>query len=186
MGGNITVQSGTAENGTVRPARLSAPGGQIIIVGVASPGEILSETLEQASNINGQSFGALGTIQISEQSRINTSGAGGGAIRIRGGSLIVDNSTISANSTKAAKSGVGRHLDSSWLGIGIEIAQDAIINNGAIVETNVQQGANLGSGGVRITLTILVFLGHPKSRNSLQRTLTSTFPPSLGLDPRRA
>lgn len=181
VGGNITVQSGTAENGTVRPARLSAPGGQIIIVGVASPGEILSETLEQASNINGQSFGALGTIQISEQSRINTSGAGGGAIRIRGGSLIVDNSTISANSTKAAKSGVGRHLDSSWLGIGIEIAQDAIINNGAIVETNVQQGANLGSGGVRITADHISVSGAPKIPKFIATNPDVDIPPFAGI-----
>ncbi len=177
VGGNITVQSGTVDNGNVRPARLSAPGGQIIMVGVASPGEIQSESLEQASNINGQSFGALGTIQISEQSRINTSGAGGGAIRIRGGSLIVDNSTISANSTKAAKSGVGRRLDSSWLGIGIEVevAQDAIIDNGSVIETNVRSGANHASGGVRITADHITISGGPKTLDAVRSGKGSSF-----------
>ena len=29
VGGNITIQSGTLDNGTVQPARLSAPNGQI-------------------------------------------------------------------------------------------------------------------------------------------------------------
>ena len=182
VGGNITVQSGTVDNGNVRPARLSAPGGQIIMVGVASPGEIQSESLEQASNINGQSFGALGTIQISEQSRINTSGAGGGAIRIRGGSLIVDNSTISANSTKAAKSGVGRRLDSSWLGIGIEVevAQDAIIDNGSVIETNVESGADHGAGGVRITADHITVSGGPKILASLMGSQPGP-PPFAGI-----
>ena len=47
VGGNITVQS----------AHFSAPGGQIYLGSVASPGEILAETLEQAPNMNGQTFG---------------------------------------------------------------------------------------------------------------------------------
>ena len=40
--------------------QLSAPGGQINLASVASPGEILTGTLAQAPNINGQSFGNLG------------------------------------------------------------------------------------------------------------------------------
>src|SRR5262245_27822306 len=54
VGGNITIQSGTLDNGTVQPARLSAPGGEINLASVASPGEILAGTLAQAPNINGQ------------------------------------------------------------------------------------------------------------------------------------
>jgi filamentous hemagglutinin family protein len=77
VGGNITIQSGTLDNGTVQPARLSAPGGQINLASVASPGEILAGTLNQAPNINGASFGALGKIQVLEESVIDASGDGG-------------------------------------------------------------------------------------------------------------
>src|SRR5499427_2029861 len=42
VGGNITIQSGTPDNGPVQSAKLSAPGGQINLASVASPGEILT------------------------------------------------------------------------------------------------------------------------------------------------
>jgi filamentous hemagglutinin family protein len=50
----------------------------------------------EALNINGQSFGNLGAIQVSEQSVIEVTGNGGSTVRIRGGSFVLDNSTISA------------------------------------------------------------------------------------------
>ena len=91
---------------------------------------------------------------------------------------MVDDSTISANSTKAAKSGAGRRLDPSWLGIGIEIevAQDAIIDNGSVIETNVESGADHGSGGVRITANRCHRFWRAKIlRFSLNRTLRPKF-----------
>ena len=82
---------------TVTGGTLLAESGQVHIASVASPGEITAGTLEYAPNVNGQSFGALGTIQISQQTSIDTSGEGGGTILIRGGRLVVDASMISAN-----------------------------------------------------------------------------------------
>ncbi|MDH4085191.1 MAG: filamentous hemagglutinin N-terminal domain-containing protein [Nitrospira sp.] len=162
VGGNITIQSGMLGNSADPPP--SAPGKQILIASVASPGEVLAGTLSQAPNIRGQSFGALGTVQISQNSKIDASGENGGRILVRGGRLLVDDSTISANSTKAATSDTGRRLDPSWLGIGIEIemAQDAIIDNGSVIETSVKPGADHGSGGVRITADHITVSGGPK------------------------
>ena len=51
VGGNITIQNGTLENGTVQPARLSAPNGQINLATAKSPGEFLQD-LTAAPNIN--------------------------------------------------------------------------------------------------------------------------------------
>src|SRR5215472_3865363 len=99
VGGNITIQSGKLDNGTVQSAKLSAPGGQINLASVASPGEIQTGTLAQAPNINRQSFGAMGSINISQQSVLDASGDGGGTVLIRGGRFVIDDSTISANTT---------------------------------------------------------------------------------------
>ena len=147
---------------TVTGGHLTAPGGLIIIVSVASAGEIVAATPNRASNINDPSSRSLGTVRVTQNSKINTSGEGGGGIHIRGGRLLVDNSTISANSTKAAKPDTGPRLDSGWLGIGMEVAQDAIIDNGSVIESNVRSEANLESGGVRITANRIMISGGPK------------------------
>ena len=134
VGGNITIQSGTPDGGTIQSAKLSALGGQINLASVASPGEVLAGTLAQAPNINGQSFGNLGDVQVSEQSVIDVSGNGGGTVLIRGGNFVIDNSTISANVT-----GPGPVIDgkeSIGGGIDILVSQDAVIRNGAVLETN--------------------------------------------------
>jgi len=148
VGGNITIESGTLADGTVQPARLVTPSGTIALVSVASQGEILTGTLEQVPNVNGQSFGALGTIQVSQESVLDSGGYDGGTIRIRGGNFVVDGSTLSANVTGPS---IGQPSQSG-AGIDIQTAQDVVIRNLAILETNVTDQASPGveSGGVRI------------------------------------
>ncbi|TKB94478.1 MAG: filamentous hemagglutinin N-terminal domain-containing protein, partial [Nitrospira sp.] len=176
------TSASTLDGVTVTGKHLFAPGGQIKIASVASQGEVLAGNLEKASNINSQSFGTFGTVQILKQSHIDTSGESGGRILVKGGRLLVDDSTISANSTKAATSGAGRRLDPSWLGIGIEVevAQDAIIDNGSVIETNVEFGAKHGSGGVRITADHITVSGGPKILASLMGSQPSP-PPFAGI-----
>ena len=160
VGGNITVQSGVLDDGiTIQPARLSAPGGQINLASVASPGEILTGTLAQAPNISGQSFGNLGSIQISEQSVLDASGNGGGTVAIRGGQFVLDNSTISANIT--GPGAVTNGVESIGGGIDIVVSQDAVIQNGAVLETNVSGNATPGSqyGGVHVKADRIEIIG---------------------------
>ena len=101
---------------------LSAQGGQINLASVASPGEILAGTMNQAPNINGQSFGALGTIQVLEQSHIDVSGNGGGTVLIRGGNFVLDNSTISANVTGSGP--IINGAETIGGGIDIQVSQE--------------------------------------------------------------
>ncbi|MEP7152933.1 MAG: filamentous hemagglutinin N-terminal domain-containing protein [Nitrospira sp.] len=157
VGGNITVESGTLADGTVRPAQLVAPAGTISLASVASPGEILAGILEQVPNVNGQSFGALGTIQISQKSVIDSSGYDGGTIRIRGGSFVVDDSTISANVTGPPSGQPGQ----AGTGIDIQMTEDVVIRNRAVLETNVTEQASpgVGSGGVRIRADHIEMVG---------------------------
>lgn len=147
VGGDITIGSG-----------LKAPDGRIHLASVGSPGEILSETLVQAPNVNGQSFEALGTIHISEKSVIDASGKGGGTIVIRGGSLMVDNSMISANTTDPA---IGPPMDNPGTGIDIKMNQEVVIQNEGILESNVAENAapGIGSGGVHVKADRIEILG---------------------------
>ena len=150
VGGNITVQSGTPDGGPVQSAKLSASGGQINLAGVASPGEILVSNMNQIPNINSQSFDNLGAIQISEQSVIDVSGNGGGTVLIRGGQFLLDSSSISANTT-----GPGPVVDgeeSIGGGIDIQMAQSAVLQNGALIDTSVIGNATPGVtyGGVQV------------------------------------
>lgn len=150
VGGNIAIQSGTPDGGTAQSAKLSAPGGQINLASVASPGEVLAGTLNYARNVNGQSFGGLGTINISQQSTIDVSGNGGGTVLIRGGNFLLDNSTISANVSGPGPITNGHEAIGG--GIDIQVNQDAVVRNGGIIETNVLGDATTGVtyGGIHI------------------------------------
>jgi filamentous hemagglutinin family protein len=159
VGGNITVQSGMLDDATVQSAKLTAPGGQINLASVASPGELLAGTMNQVPNINGQSFGNLGAIQITDQSAIDVSGNGGGTVLIRGGQFLLDNSTISANVTGPGP--VTNGVESIGRVIDIVISQDAVIQNGAVLETNVPGNAttDVQYGGVHVKADQIQIIG---------------------------
>lgn len=104
VSGNITIQSGTLDNGTVQPARLSAPSGQINLVSVGRPrnpakGGELSATDFGLSPALG--FKSLGTVNVMDGAIISASADGssglpGGVVMIRGGELLVSYSSLTA------------------------------------------------------------------------------------------
>jgi len=122
VGGNITVQSGVLDDGTtIQPARLTAPGGQINLASVASPGEILFPTLQTAPNINGQSFTAMGNINLSQGALLDVSADAAGTVSIRGGQLVIAEATISADTVNT--NGVPTAVDFQLTG-DLSIAND--------------------------------------------------------------
>lgn len=137
--GNTVLPGVTMTDGT-----LSAPSGQINLISVASPGEILIPTMEAAPNINGESFTARGSIQLSAGATVDASGDPGGTVLIRGGQLVLENSTIAASTTGVTN---GRTL-----AVDIEVTGDlAITKNGggaAIIARSQGQG---DAGEIRIS-----------------------------------
>ena len=95
VGGNVTIRSG-----------LNAPGGQIVLVSVASPGEVLADTYASASNVNGESFATMGNITLSEGTTLDVSGDAAGTVIIQGGELMITNATISANTGETSGTAV--------------------------------------------------------------------------------
>lgn len=89
IGGNITIQNGTLLNGTVQPARLSAPNGQVNMATTLVPGEF-SQDLTAQPNINGSLFRSYGAAHIAAGSMVDFSQTGNGRIAIRGGQLTLE------------------------------------------------------------------------------------------------
>ena len=159
--GSTAVPNGVTVTGghlSVREHLLS-PGIQVNMVSVASPGEVTAGTLEYAPNVNGQSFGALGTIQVSKKSSIEVNGIGGGTVLIRGGQFVLNNSTISANTTGPGP--VTNGVESIGDGIDIVVSQDAVIQNLAVIETNVAGNSTPGVtyGGVHVKADHIEIVG---------------------------
>src|SRR5579884_243485 len=108
VGGNITIQSGTPDNGTVQPARLSAPNGQINLASTASPGEFLVGTLQHAPNVNGQSFTSYGAVSLAPGSTVDVSQTGSGTVSIRGGQFVLSVSNAVLTTAENPASTVGQ------------------------------------------------------------------------------
>ena len=135
-----TSTSGSIPNGmSITGGNVLAPGGQVNIASVASPGEVVAGTMDYGPNVAGQTFGTLGTINISEQSLIDVSGNGGGTVLIRGGNFVLDNSTISS-------SVLGPAVGTPGAGINIVMNEGIAIQNLATITTLVTPGNNVKGG----------------------------------------
>ena len=158
VGGNITIQSRTLADGTVQPAKVTAPGGQINLPVSHHLEKSFGNFLTMRRTSVDSPSGHSGTIQVSQKSVIDASGDGGGTVIIRGGSFVLDNSRISANVTGPA---TGQFVGTPGEGIDIKVTGDAVIQNGAGLETNVMGDfpSAVGSGGVRITADRIQIIG---------------------------
>ncbi|MDE3041970.1 MAG: filamentous hemagglutinin N-terminal domain-containing protein, partial [Nitrospirota bacterium] len=152
VGGNITVQGGT----------LTAPSGQINLVSVGKPshpnvgGEVVIAGSGQGAGFTPAGFATLGAITLSQGSTLDTSGIAGrghaaGAVLIRGGQLVMDDSSIRA--VPAGNAGI------SQINGNIEVtAKQVALSNGSTVTTSTPTGPNhfTGSPG-NITFNVNTF-----------------------------
>ena len=130
VGGNIVIESGTPEGGTTQPARLMAPGGQINLASVASPGEVSAGDFIPTSGMT------MDNIALSQGAILDVSGDGGGTVRIRGGQFIMDQAAVIANTT-----GVD---DGAPTAISVNVTGGVLLNNQSAL---VAQATNAGRGG---------------------------------------
>jgi filamentous hemagglutinin family protein len=125
VGGNITVDGGSVQ----------APQGQINVVSVQSQGEVPADPTALSAAEFSAMFPQQGQINLLNLAQLDASGDGGGRIVIRGGSLVVDNSVIQANSTGAT----------DGQGIDIAVPGDLQLSNGG--QINSLSTLGLGAGG---------------------------------------
>jgi filamentous hemagglutinin family protein len=86
VGGDIELNQGT----------LTASTGQILLGSVASPGMVGLGATPLGLSLNYDKISNFGNIEITNGSRINTSGLGGGKVEIRGGKVNLNNGKIYA------------------------------------------------------------------------------------------
>jgi len=130
VGGDIAVEGGSVQS----------PGGQINVVSVQSAGEVPVDPPKQSVAGFNTAFPQQGKITLQDAAQVDASGEGGGLIVIRGGSLVVDNSTIQANTTGAT----------AGQGIDIAVVSDLDLLNGGQINSLSTMG--LGNAG-NINLT---------------------------------
>ncbi|HSL04500.1 MAG TPA: filamentous hemagglutinin N-terminal domain-containing protein, partial [Nitrospiraceae bacterium] len=148
VGGNISIQAGMLEDGTIQAASLHAPGGQINLVSVASPGEVLVPSFQTGPNINGASFTTMGTVTLKEGATLDVSGqldesgapignGNSGTVFVRGGQFVMeDAATILANTVGA--------VDGARTAVDIQVSHDVALSNGSNIVT---KASGSGRGG---------------------------------------
>ena len=130
VGGDILIDGGGVNGG------IASFNGVINVATVASAGEVVSTP----EDLNVSSFSRLGTVTLTNGAFLDVTdlaGTGAGTVRIRGGQLVMDGSSIQAVTYG--------NIDGAPVGIDIRIAGDAIIQNGSTVQSTTQGG--LGRAG---------------------------------------
>jgi len=144
VGGDITVQASSLQDGTVQAASLRAPSGQVNLVSIASPGEVLVPGFQTGPNINGASVTEMGTVTLKEGATLDVSGqldefgspignGNSGTVFVRGGQLVMDASTIQAITWGA--------VDGARTAVDIQASQKGELTNSSFITT-----ATFGSG----------------------------------------
>jgi hypothetical protein len=129
IGGNIDIDN---------QANLSAPDGQVNLASTQSTGEIAA-ALEQTDT---EQFDNLGSIIVTNNSAVDASGLGGGRVVIRGGELVVDSSTVSAD-TEAYALQINPNID-------IKTSEQITVDNGAIISADLKMFADGTLSGIEI------------------------------------
>lgn len=141
-------------------AFLSAPGGRINLVSVASEGELNLPVDDLFFDIDTDNFDALGAVGISEFSVLELSGSRGGRLVIHGDGIDLNTGSVFAD-TNGDEDGLGIELD----------ARNSLALVGASVTTLATFGSGNG-GSIELTAPLVSLEGSNIS--------TDTFPESTG------
>lgn len=129
IGGNMAIEGAVLAPNQVQPARLTAPGGPITLVSVASPGEVgLKGAGGQPAEPTWNGFTKFGTISLSQGASLDTSADAAGHVVIRGGQFTMEDASIKAIS----ENGITAATTNASPTISIT-AETVTLNNGAYI-----------------------------------------------------
>lgn len=152
VGGNITIESGTLADGTVRTAKLFAPNGKIQLAITASSGEF-DVMLKPLPNVDEISFTSFGSVSLAPGSTVNVSGTN--TIAIRGGqfALIVNDAIFSSTDGSSPQETISLNPMSSIIssntgaevGADVQIRTRAFQMKGATIQATSTGGGQSGA-----------------------------------------
>ena len=121
---------------------LTVPGGQIGLASVASSGEVVANTFDPSTTVNGDSFANMGDISLLEGAMLDVSDVAAGSVIIRGGKLRITNASIFADTGDS--NGATKAID-------IQITEDFIITDTLSEPVITARATGIGDAGeVRI------------------------------------
>ena len=143
-GSNLAIENGTlsiigGDLSIAGDASIYTPGGQINLVGVASPGEVVVDEVKKHPNISVDGFSKLGKIKITAGSKIDVSSAshGSGTVVVRGGRLKIIQAKIVAE-TKGTTDGQPMAID-------VQVDENITLDKNARISTNGSGGGDSGN-----------------------------------------
>ena len=152
IGGNVTIESGALNSGTVQPARLSAPEGKIQLASTASPGEFNAVTLQPHANLADTSFKSYGSITLTPDSNININDEGTVSIRSGQLALNVNDAVLTTGKNAGSSNTISLRKGSSIVtsnsgadpGPNIQLASSQLAMDGAMLRSST---VGEGTGG---------------------------------------
>jgi filamentous hemagglutinin family protein len=135
VGGDININGSGLDIASVPLPSLKAAGGRINLVSVNSAGEVPVDPLALTPAQFNTAFPVQGQITLQNGALVDASGDGGGRIVIRGGNLLIDSSSIQANTTG----------NTDGKGIDIAVPGNLTLSNGGQIDSFSTLG--LGAGG---------------------------------------
>ena len=153
IAGNITIDQGSPDGVTQQPTELSAPGGALTLFSAASPGEVPFSLALPGSGFATAPFSAFGSITLQNQSYVAIDGFGGGTVFIRGGTILVDNSSIRS----------GNYGNVAGGNISVQGESLTLQNDGTIISSTASSGTggaiNVQANSASIDGAVGTFLG---------------------------
>ena len=142
---------------TMTGGKLAAPGGQINIASVAGPGEVSAVDFMPTPGM------AMGNISLSQGALLDVSSDAGGTIQIRGGQLVISDSTLAANTINSNGASVA---------VDIQVSGDlSLIDTTGVTSISAQTSGAGNAGAVNIS-----------SANLTASTSNSGFPGVVMID----
>jgi filamentous hemagglutinin family protein len=139
IGGDLEIKGIPADPPEMGGAYIASAGGQINLISVASPGEVIVNQPGESPSVDVSSFSKLGNISISGFSAADVSGidadgeAGSGTIIVRAGKLQMTTGAFFAQTY--------RDVPGNTLGIDIAVTGDMVAEQSSII-----QAASVGTG----------------------------------------
>jgi len=124
VGGDVKIQSGTLDNGTVQSAKLSAPNGTIQMASAASPGEFDAAFLMPLPNVTGTSFTSSVSVSLAPGSTVDVSHSANHKITITNGKLVVDVQSALLSTTDSGAAVPPSNQDNIVISAGSSIITD--------------------------------------------------------------